>query len=106
MVRPLRQRLEVPERCFRSRSVLTGAISRYFAGLIGTAMIVASMVATSFSLPSLIAKASAAQTVNVRPAFFTCALAAKTSPAAGARRFTLNSTVRTSLSYGATLKAA
>ena len=51
-------------------------------------MIVASMVATTFSLPSLMAKASAVQTVSVRPALFTCALAANTSPAAGARRFT------------------
>jgi hypothetical protein len=76
------------------------------AGVIGTAMIVTSMVATAFSLPPLMAKASAVQTVSVRPAFFTCALATKTSPAAGARRFTFSSTVRTSLSSGARVNAA
>ena len=67
----------------------------YFAGVIGTAVIVASIVATAFSFPPLMAKASAVQTVSVRPAFFTCALATKTSPAAGARKFTFSSTVRT-----------
>ncbi len=79
--------------------------SHYFAGPLGTATMVASMVATTFSLPALMAKASAVQTVSVRPALFTCARAAKISPAAGARRFTLNSTERTSLSSAATVKA-
>jgi hypothetical protein len=98
----------------QDRSMSDTAISKihldllwcYFVGVIGTAMIVASMVAITFSLPPLMAKASAVQTVSVRPAFFTCALATKTSPAAGARRFTFSSTVRTSLSSGARVKAA
>ncbi len=78
----------------------------YRAGVAGTAIIVASMVATTFSLLPLMAKASAVQMMSVCPALFTCALASKNSPTAGARRFTLNSTVRTSLSPGSTLKAA
>jgi len=48
------------------------------------AMIVASIVATSFSCPLLLANASAVQTVNVIPARFTCARAQKSSPTAGA----------------------
>jgi hypothetical protein len=49
-------------------------------------MMVASIVATIFSFEPVMAKPSAAQTVNVFPARFTCALATSTSPAAGANR--------------------
>ena len=69
-------------------------------------MIVANIVATSFSRELVMVNASAIQTVNVFPARFTCALATSTSPAAGANKFCLNSTVSTSLSSGASDKAA
>jgi len=42
----------------------------------------------------------------VIPARFTCARAQKSSPTAGASRFTLNSTLSTSWSSGAMLRAA
>src|SRR4029077_19114441 len=57
-----------------------------------TFMIVASIDGISFSSPSLIANASAPQTVMVRPARFTRARATNFSPTAGDSRFTLNST--------------
>ena len=73
---------------------------------IGSRMIVASMLAISFSSSRDTAKASAEHTVRVRPARLTSALATNFSPAAGANRFTLNSTLSTSTPSGATLRAA
>ena len=69
-------------------------------------MMVASMVATTFSSEPVMVNASAAQTVNVLPALFTCALATSASPAAGDNKFTFNSTVSTSLSSAVSDKAA
>src|ERR1041384_3766968 len=57
----------------------------------GRHIIVASMVAQTVSS----AKASAVQTVNVRPDLLTRPTTRITSPLAGARRLTLNSTLST-----------
>src|ERR1700757_2268189 len=59
------------------------------------AMIVDSVVAQSVSLPSFTAKTSAAQIFSVFPDRTTCARAIKISPAAGATRLILYSTVST-----------
>jgi hypothetical protein len=51
-----------------------------------TVIIVTSMVATSFSLPSLAATTSPLQTVIVRPGFVTRPRATSRSPCAGDRK--------------------
>ena len=65
-----------------------------------TAMIVASIVAMSRSSLADTEKASAAATEIVRPERRTRARASNRSPTAGARKFALNSTVRTSVGDG------
>ena len=70
----------------------------------GRAIIVAVISATVFPVSS--ATISPWQTVRVRPAFTTRPTARKRDPAAGASRFTLNSTLRTSDCAGIIVRAA
>lgn len=70
-----------------------------------TAMIVASMTATCFSLDPVSATTSPEQTVIFCPDRTTRPRATNRSPSAGARKLTLYSTLRTSDSGGARLRA-
>ena len=69
-----------------------GDVSRFSP----TVMMVTSIVATSFSCPSLTAKTSPVHTVTVRPGFVTRPRAMSSSPRPGERKFTLYSMVSTS----------
>src|SRR6185295_1051736 len=68
-------------------------------------IIVASMVATEFSVPSESIYASAWHTVIVRPARTTRPRAMSSAPRAGARKFVLNSNVSTPAPCGMRLNA-
>lgn len=71
-----------------------------------TVIIVASIVATGFGPASVSATTSAAVTVSVRPGFVTRPYAINLRPIAGARKFTLYSTVKTAASAGISVDAA